>query len=144
MSSINKVILVGSLGKNPEIKDTKAGKSIALLSVATGTSYKDKQGNKVENTEWHRVVIFNEGLAKVASDYLKKGSKVYVEGELRTRKWNDNGVDKYTTEIVLQGFNSNLTMLDTKGIGSNNKSNQQSNNSSGGIPPEIEDEIPFS
>lgn len=117
--SINKVILVGNLGKDPEIRRTQDGRAIANLSVATSETWRDKAtGERKEKTEWHRVVIFNEGLAKVAEQYLKKGAKVYVEGALQTRKWTDqSGVEKYSTEVVLQGFNSNLTMLDGRGGG---------------------------
>ena len=117
--SINKVILVGNLGKDPEIRRTQDGRAIANLSVATSESWRDKAtGERKEKTEWHRVVIFNEGLAKVAEQYLKKGAKVYVEGQLQTRKWTDqSGVEKYSTEVVLQGFNSTLTMLDGRGGG---------------------------
>src|SRR3954447_14365919 len=112
--SVNKVILIGNLGKDPEIRRTQDGRPIANLSVATSESWRDKNtGERKEKTEWHRVVIFNEGLCKIAEQYLKKGSKVYLEGALQTRKWTDkDGVDKYSTEIVLQGFNSTLTMLD--------------------------------
>ena len=115
--SVNKVILVGNLGKDPEIRRTQDGRPIANLSVATSESWRDKAtGERKEKTEWHRVVIFSEGLCKIAEQYLKKGSKVYLEGQLQTRKWQDqSGQDKYTTEIVLQNFNSNLTMLDRAG-----------------------------
>jgi single-strand DNA-binding protein len=117
--SVNKVILVGNLGKDPEIRRTQDGRAIANLSVATSESWRDKAtGERKEKTEWHRVVIFNEGLAKVAEQYLKKGAKVYVEGQLQTRKWTDQqGVEKYSTEVVLQNFNSNLTMLEGRGGG---------------------------
>ena len=117
--SVNKVILVGNLGKDPEIRRTQDGRPIANLSVATSETWRDKAtGERKEKTEWHRVVIFNEGLAKVAEQYLKKGAKVYVEGSLQTRKWTDqSGVEKYWTEVVLQGFNSVLTMLDGRGGG---------------------------
>jgi single-strand DNA-binding protein len=117
--SVNKVILVGNLGKDPEIRRTQDGRPIANLSVATSETWRDKAtGERKEKTEWHRVVIFNEGLAKVAEQYLKKGAKVYLEGQLQTRKWTDqSGAEKYTTEVVLQGFNSNLTMLDGRGGG---------------------------
>ena len=117
--SVNKVILVGNLGKDPEIRRTQDGRPIANLSVATSESWRDKAtGERKEKTEWHRVVIFNEGLCKVAEQYLKKGSKVYLEGSLQTRKWQDqSGADKYSTEVVLQGFNSVLTMLDRAGGG---------------------------
>jgi single-strand DNA-binding protein len=114
MSSVNRVILVGNLGKDPEIRRMQDGKPIANLSVATSESWRDKAtGERKEKTEWHRVVIFNEGLAKVAEQYLKKGSKVYLEGSLQTRKWQDqSGQEKYSTEVVLQGFRASLTLLD--------------------------------
>ncbi len=117
--SVNKVILVGNLGKDPEIRRTQDGRPIANLSVATSESWRDKAtGERKEKTEWHRVVIFNEGLCKVAEQYLKKGAKVYIEGQLQTRKWTDQaGVEKYSTEVVLQGFNSTLTMLDGRSSG---------------------------
>jgi single-strand DNA-binding protein len=117
--SVNKVILVGNLGTDPEIRRTQDGRPIANLSVATSESWRDKAtGERKEKTEWHRVVIFNEGLCKVAEQYLKKGAKVYIEGQLQTRKWTDqSGADKYSTEVVLQGFNSNLTMLEGRSGG---------------------------
>ncbi|MBR0747786.1 single-stranded DNA-binding protein [Bradyrhizobium japonicum] len=117
--SVNKVILVGNLGKDPEIRRTQDGRPIANLSIATSETWRDKNsGERKEKTEWHRVVIFNEGLCKVAEQYLKKGAKVYIEGALQTRKWTDqSGVEKYSTEVVLQGFNSTLTMLDGRGGG---------------------------
>ena len=117
--SVNKVILVGNLGKDPEIRRTQDGRPIANLSVATSETWRDKAtGERKEKTEWHRVVIFNEGLCKVAEQYLKKGAKIYVEGALQTRKWTDqSGAEKYSTEVVLQGFNSTLTMLDGRGGG---------------------------
>ena len=117
--SVNKVILIGNLGADPEIRRTQDGRPIANLSVATSESWRDKNtGERREKTEWHRVVIFNEGLCKVAENYLKKGSKVYIEGQLQTRKWQDqSGQDKYSTEVVLQGFNGNLTMLDGRSEG---------------------------
>jgi single-strand DNA-binding protein len=117
--SVNKVILVGNLGKDPEIRRTQDGRPIANLSVATSESWRDKNtGERKEKTEWHRVVIFSEGLCKIAEQYLKKGSKVYLEGALQTRKWQDkDGNDKYSTEVVLQGFNSTLTMLDGRAGG---------------------------
>jgi single-strand DNA-binding protein len=113
--SVNKVILVGNLGRDPEIRRTQDGRPIANLSVATSESWRDKAtGERREKTEWHRVVIFSEGLSKIAEQYLKKGSKVYLEGSLQTRKYTDkDGVEKYTTEVVLQNFNSVLTMLDS-------------------------------
>jgi single-strand DNA-binding protein len=118
--SVNKVILVGNLGKDPEIRRTQDGRPIANLSIATSETWRDKAtGERKEKTEWHRVVIFNEGLCKIAEQYLKKGAKVYIEGQLQTRKWTDQqNVEKYSTEVVLQGFNSSLTMLDGRGGGS--------------------------
>jgi single-strand DNA-binding protein len=112
--SVNKVILIGNLGADPEIRHTQDGRAIANLRVATSDSWRDKaSGERREKTEWHRVVIFNENLAKIAEQYLKKGSKVYLEGSLQTRKWEDQqGQERYTTEVVLQGFNAQLTMLD--------------------------------
>lgn len=112
--SINKVILVGNLGRDPEIRRTQDGRPIANLNIATSESWRDKNsGERREKTEWHRVVVFSEPLCKVVEQYLKKGSKVYIEGQLQTRKWQDqSGQDKYSTEVVLQGFNGNLTMLD--------------------------------
>ncbi|MBN9040011.1 MAG: single-stranded DNA-binding protein [Rhizobiales bacterium 62-47] len=117
--SVNKVILIGNLGADPEIKRTQDGRPIANLRIATSESWRDKNtGERKEKTEWHRVVIFNEGLCRVAEQYLKKGAKVYIEGQLQTRKWTDqSGVEKYSTEVVLQGFNSTLTMLDGRGGG---------------------------
>jgi single-strand DNA-binding protein len=117
--SVNKVILIGNLGKDPEIRRTQDGRPIANLSVATSDTWRDKAtGEKRERTEWHRVVIFSEGLCRVVEQYLKKGSKVYLEGSLQTRKWQDqSGQDKYTTEVVLQNFNSTLVMLDRAGGG---------------------------
>ena len=114
MASVNKVILVGNLGADPEIRTTQDGRQIVNLSIATSENWKDRNtGERREKTEWHRVVVFNEGLARVAENYLRKGSKVYIEGQLQTRKWQDkDGNDKYSTEVVLQGFNSTLTMLD--------------------------------
>jgi single-strand DNA-binding protein len=117
--SVNKVILVGNLGRDPEIRSTQDGLRIANLSLATSESWRDKaSGERKERTEWHRVVIFNERLVEVAEKYLKKGSKIYLEGALQTRKWTDNsGQERYTTEVVLQRFRGELTMLDTRGGG---------------------------
>jgi len=117
--SVNKVILIGNLGADPEIRRTQDGRPIANLRVATSETWRDKAtGERREKTEWHRVVIFNEGLCKIVEQYLKKGSKVYLEGALQTRKWQDkDGQDRYSTEVVLQGFNSQLTMLDKMGGG---------------------------
>ena len=117
--SVNKVILVGNLGADPEVRTTQDGRPIVNLRIATSENWRDRNsGERRERTEWHRVVIFSEGLAKVAEQYLRKGSKVYLEGQLQTRKWQDqSGQDRYSTEIVLQGFNSTLTMLDGRGEG---------------------------
>ena len=149
--SLNKVLLIGRLGADPEIKQMVNGKNVARLSLATSQTWKDRNsGEKKEKTEWHRVVVFNEGLVNVVQQYLKKGAQVYIEGQLSTRKWKDeaSGQDKYSTEVVLQGYNSNLTMLDSKNksdgsnLVSENKSalpednlNQDKNN--------LDDEIPF-
>jgi single-strand DNA-binding protein len=112
--SVNKVILVGNVGKDPEIRRTQDGRPIANISLATSETWRDKAtGERKEKTEWHRVVVFNENLCKIVEQYVKKGSKLYVEGSLQTRKWTDpSGVEKYSTEVVLQGFNGSLTMLD--------------------------------
>src|SRR5215475_5565628 len=117
--SVNKVILVGNLGKDPEVRRMQDGRPVVNMSVATSESWRDKNtGEKKERTEWHRVVIFSEGLAKVAEQYLKKGSKVYLEGQLQTRKYTDaQGVEKYSTEVVLQNFRGELTLLDSRGGG---------------------------
>jgi single-strand DNA-binding protein len=116
VGSVNKVILVGNLGADPEIRTTQDGRKIASFSVATSESWKDKNtGERKSKSEWHRVVVFSEGLVRVVESYVKKGSKIYVEGQLQTRKWTDNnGVEKYSTEVVLQGFNATITLLDGK------------------------------
>ena len=156
--SVNKVILVGNLGADPEIRSTQDGKEIANLRLATSESWRDRSsGERRERTEWHRVVIFNENLAKVAEQYLRKGSKVYLEGQLQTRKWTDQqGVEKYSTEIVLQGFNSVLTMLDgPKSSGetrdgsadyaaASGRAAPRNVERGGSLPEELDDEIPFS
>ena len=149
--SLNKVLLIGRLGADPEVKQMVNGKSVARLSLATSQSWKDKNtGEKKEKTEWHRVVVFNEGLVNVVQQYLKKGANVYIEGALTTRKWKDeaSGQDKYSTEIVLQGYNSSLTMLDGKS--KNDDSNLVTENKSSlpndDVPSSIndlDDEIPF-
>jgi single-strand DNA-binding protein len=117
--SVNKVILVGNLGKDPEVRRLGNGDPVVSFSVATSENWKDKQtGERREKTEWHNVVIFNDGLAKVAEQYLRKGSKVYIEGQLQTRKWQDKtGADRYTTEIVLQRYRGEMTLLDGRGDG---------------------------
>lgn len=117
--SVNKVILIGNVGADPEIRRTQDGRPIANLRIATSETWRDRNsGERREKTEWHNVVVFNEGLCKVVEQYVKKGAKLYIEGQLQTRKWQDqNGNDRYTTEVVLQGFNSTLTMLDGRGEG---------------------------
>jgi single-strand DNA-binding protein len=117
--SVNKVILVGNLGKDPEVRSTQNGGKIVNLRIATSESWKDRNsGERREKTEWHSVAIFNEGLGRTAEQYLRKGSKVYIEGQLQTRKWQDqSGQDRYSTEVVLQNFNSSLVLLDARGGG---------------------------
>jgi single-strand DNA-binding protein len=159
--SVNKVILIGNLGADPEIRRTQDGRPIANLRVATSESWRDKAtGERREKTEWHRVVIFNEGLCRIAEQYLKKGSKVYLEGGLQTRKWTDQqGVERYSTEVVLQGFNSQLTMLDRAGGGgggdfasddggsdfgsSSPRARQPATAGASGKRGDMDDEIPF-
>jgi single-strand DNA-binding protein len=159
--SVNKVILVGNLGRDPEIKQLPSGASIANLSVATSETWRDKaSGERKEKTEWHRVVVFNEGLVRICEQYLKKGSKIYLEGQLETRKWQDkDGNDKYSTEVVLRNFNASLTMLDgrneSSGGGDYNQDRAPARGAGGksrggkgaqedfSRGPEFDDEIPF-
>src|SRR4029078_541040 len=160
--SVNKVILIGNLGADPEVRRMQDGRPVVNLRVATSESWRDKAtGERKEKTEWHRVVIFNEGLAKIAEQYLKKGSKIYLEGALQTRKWTDQqGVEKYSTEVVLQGFNSALTMLDRAGGGGGGSGDVGAGSSQdfgarrpaarqpamaggGGKRGDLDDEIPF-
>lgn len=143
MASINKVILVGNLGQDPEARSLNNGGEVVNLSVATSETWKGKDGERQERTEWHRVVIFNEGLGKVAKEYLRKGSKVYLEGQLQTRKWQDNsGADRYSTEIVLQKFRGELVLLDSKpeqsGGGSGMSAQRQP-----AMADDLEDDVPF-
>ena len=146
--SLNKVLLIGRLGADPEIKQMVNGKSVARLSIATSNTWKDKNtGEKKEKTEWHRVVIFNEGLVNIVQQYLKKGANIYLEGQLSTRKWKDEktGQDKYSTEVLIQGFNSSLTML---GGGNQNsiasQENKQNFDQDVQSPQnELDDDIPF-
>ena len=146
--SLNKVLLIGRLGADPEVKQMVNGKSVARLSLATSQSWKDKNtGEKKEKTEWHRIVVFNEGLVNVVQQYLKKGAQVYVEGQLSTRKWKDeqSGHDKYSTEILIQGYNSSLTML---GGGNQNNIGSQDNKQTFDDSPapaqsDLDDDIPF-
>ncbi len=147
--SLNKVQIIGRLGADPEIKQMVNGKNVARLSVATSQSWKDKSsGERKEKTEWHRVVIFNEGLVNIVQQYLKKGANVYLEGQLSTRKWRDekSGQDKYSTEIVLQGYNSSLTMLGGKNASGNSETSQESSLPNDQISQDnsdLDDEIPF-
>ena len=149
--SLNKVLIIGRLGNDPEIKQMVNGKSVARLSLATSNTWKDKNtGEKKEKTEWHRVVIFNEGLVKVVEQYVKKGTQVYIEGQLATRKWKDEkaGIDRYSTEIVLQGFNSSFKILSSKNNQIENA--QGASNEKSSLPSDenvassdLDDEIPF-
>jgi single-strand DNA-binding protein len=156
--SVNKVILIGNLGQDPEIRNTQGGQMVASLSVATSETWRDKQsGERKERTEWHRVVIFNEGLAKLAEQYLKKGSKVFLEGQLATRKWTDqSGQERYTTEIVLQKYRGELTLLDKQPSnrppaaddpdGYGRTETRQPSGAGGfgsGAHPDLDDDIPF-
>ena len=146
--SLNKVLLIGRLGADPEIKQMVNGKNVARLSLATSQSWKDKNtGEKKQKTEWHRVVIFNEGLVNVVQQYLKKGSQVYIEGQLSTRNWKDeqSGIDKYSTEVVIQGYNSSLTMLGGRGGLENNVQNIDSSTKDepSTTSSDLDDEIPF-
>ena len=159
MAGVNKVILVGNLGADPEARSLNSGGEVVNMRVATSEQWKDRDGNRQERTEWHNVVIFNENLGRVAKSYLKKGSKVYLEGQLQTRKWQDkDGQDKYSTEVVLQGFNSQLTMLDTRGGGGGGEVSDDNFGAQGATPArkpamaaagggkrgdDMDDEIPF-
>ncbi len=155
--SVNKVILIGNLGADPEIRRTQEGKPVANLRVATSESWRDRNtGERREKTEWHRIVIFNEGLCRIVEQYLRKGSKVYLEGQLQTRQWEDqSGQTRYTTEIVLQGFNSSLTMLDGRGDGGGRGGSDYAEPSGGNLGSsgpaseptkggsDLDDDIPF-
>ena len=152
--SLNKVLLIGRLGNDPEIKQMSNGKSVARLSVATSETWKDKNsGERKEKTEWHRVIIFNEGLVNVVQQYLKKGAQIYIEGQIQTTKYTDNnGQEKYSTQIVLQGYNSTLTMLGGgSGSGSSNRVEESSMNQDQSSLPsdnqissnDLDDEVPF-
>jgi single-strand DNA-binding protein len=150
--SVNKVILIGNLGADPEVRHTQDGRPIVHLRIATSDSWRDRQtGERKEKTEWHRVTIFSEGLAKIAQQYLRKGSKIYLEGQLQTRKYQDSqGQERYSTEVILQNYNSALTMLDGRG---DNGSATAQNDDAGFVPASsgrrnefkdsIDDEIPF-
>lgn len=153
--SVNKVILIGNLGKDPEIRSMQSGDKVASFSIATSENWKDKAtGERKEKTEWHRVSVWNQGLVKVIESYVKKGSKVYIEGQLETRKWTDkDGVEKYSTEVVLRPFRGELTMLDSKGGGGSSFQDSGANDygsapakaaaGGGGRADDFEDEIPF-
>jgi len=145
--SLNKVLLIGRLGNDPEIKQTQNGKNIARLSIATSDSWKDKNtGEKKEKTEWHKVVVFNEGLVNVIQKYLKKGAQVYIEGQLNTNKYTDaNGEEKFSTQIVLQGYNSSLTILSSKNTSDINKieNNQMPQENIEDISQDSEEKVPF-
>lgn len=151
MAGVNKVILVGNLGDDPESRAMNNGGEVVNLRIATSESWKDRDGNRQERTEWHRVVIFNEGLGKVAKSYLRKGSKVYLEGSLQTRKWQDNsGADKFSTEIVLQKFGGALVLLDSRGGEEGAPRPTQAQGTGGGYSTrpaptfdDDEDDIPF-
>ena len=143
--SVNKVILVGNLGRDPEVKHTNDGSPIVNLSIATSETWRDRgSGERKERTEWHRVVIFNEKLGEIAQKYLKKGSKVYLEGQLQTRKWTDkDGAEKYSTEVVLQNFRGELTMLDGRNGGEGGGSSGAGEAPASFQRDELDDEIPF-
>lgn len=151
--SLNKVLLIGNLGKDPEMRRTNSGKAVANFSIATSESWRDKtSGNRQEKTEWHNVVIFNENLAKIAEQYLKKGSKVYIEGQMQTRKWQDqSGQDRYSTEVVLSGFNGTLTLLDKaeraapeeEAYGTRKGASEKKPAARTTVAEDLDDEIPF-
>ena len=161
--SVNKVILVGNVGQDPEIRSTQDGRELANFSIATTESWKDKNsGEKKDKTEWHRIVVFSQGLVGIVKNYVKKGSKLYIEGQLQTRKWTDkDGVEKYTTEIVLQNFNSTLQLLDSRNSGGgsssyagnndsyqnsgsqSSKNNSSNDNLNNNFNEELDDDIPF-
>lgn len=157
MSSVNKVILIGNIGRDPEIRSFSNGGKVCNLSVATSENWKDRNsGERKEKTEWHSISIFNEGLVRIAEQYLKKGSKVYIEGKLQTRKWQDqSGADRYSTEVVLQGFDATLKMLDGKNNGGSSGNDSGGGGSNyggsyngggggdGGASCDMDDEIPF-
>lgn len=151
MSGVNKAVVLGNLGQDPEVRTTQSGSKICTLSIATSEQWKDKTtGEKKERTEWHRVVIFNEPLVNVAEKYLKKGSKVYIEGMMQTRKWTDkNGVDRYTTEIVLKPFVGTLALVDSRGSGGVQPGGEDDYSTGTAAQPqqtlaqEMDDEIPF-
>jgi single-strand DNA-binding protein len=158
MAGVNKVILVGNLGDDPEVRSLNNGGEVVNMRVATSESWKDRDGNRQERTEWHRVVIFNENLGKVAKSYLRKGSKVYLEGQIQTRKWTDqSGQDKYSTEVVLQRFRGELVLLDRRegggdygesfggssDFGGGQRQPQQQRNPVPAFDSDLDDDVPF-
>ncbi len=144
MSSLNKVCLLGNLGQDPESRSTNSGDEVVNFSLATSESWKDRDGNKQERTEWHRIVIWNEALGRVAKQYLRKGSKVYLEGQLQTRKWTDqSGNDKYSTEIVLQKFRGELVLLDSKGGEQGGGGSQAPRGGNPDFDSDLDDDVPF-
>ena len=140
--SVNKVILLGNLGRDPDIRTMQNGKKVCTFSIATSNSWKDKEtGEKKEKTEWHRVVVFNEGLVDVVENYVKKGSKLYIEGSLQTRKWtDDSGTEKYTTEVIIQGYGGRIDMIGAKG--SNGNFSEESKDSNQKKTPEVQKKTP--
>lgn len=153
MAGVNKVILIGNLGKDPEARSMTNGGEIVSFSMATSESWKDRDGNRQERTEWHNVVIFNEGLGKVAKQYLRKGSKCFIEGQLQTRKWQDQeGKDRYVTEIVLQKFHGELVLLDSKSDGGDSRGSggqqrdepaRQTRPQPAAFDSDLDDDVPF-
>jgi len=156
--SVNKVILIGNLGRDPEVRTMQSGGRVANLAVATSESWRDKtSGERKERTEWHRIVVFNENLVRLCESYLRKGSKVYIEGQLETRKWQDQGgQERYSTEVVLRPFRGEITMLDSRGAGGGGSSGSDMDEGSGSPPPasgggrsappargDLDDDIPF-
>lgn len=140
--SLNKVMLIGNLGRDPEVRSFQNGGKVCNLTIATSETWKDRDGQRQERTEWHQVAIFTEGLINVCENYLRKGSKVYLEGQLQTRKWQDqSGNDRYSTEIVLRGFNGTLIMLDGKREPDGSRGGGEDN--AGSFADEMDDEIPF-
>lgn len=142
MSSVNKVILVGNLGQDPDIRTMQSGDKVCNLSIATSESWKDKSGERKERTEWHKIVVFNAGIVSVCEKYLKKGSKVYIEGQLETRSWEQDGVKKYVTEIVLRPYRGELTMLDSRGDTQPPQASATPKQNESSVDP-MEDDIPF-
>tara|TARA_B100001540_G_C15711182_1_gene598643 strand:- start:38 stop:511 length:474 start_codon:yes stop_codon:yes gene_type:complete len=156
VGSVNKVILLGNLGKDPDIRSMQSGSKMASFSLATSKRWKDKTSQELrDKTSWHNIVVFGDGLVDIVEKYVKKGSKIYIEGELQTRKWQDqDGNDRYTTEVILQGYNSNLTLLDSRNNSNNQQMNDDTSNSNNQISQEnletkssgnndLDDDIPF-